>query len=32
MGKAMNVVMTTVLEHCDDKGMENCDYKVHGAL
>ena len=32
MTKACNIVMRTVMEHCDDKDMENCDDKGHGAL
>ena len=26
-----NIVMTRVLEHFDDKGMEHCDDRAHGA-
>ena len=28
----MNILMTSVMEHCDDTGMEHCDYRGHGAL
>ena len=27
-----SIVMKVVMEHCDDKGMELCDDKGHGAL
>ena len=40
MIRACSIVMTRVLdhcddkgmEHCDDKGMEQCDDKGHGVL
>ncbi len=27
-----SIVMTGVMEHCDDRVMEHCDDKGHGAL
>ena len=32
MTRACNIVMRTVMEHCDDKDVENFDNKVHGVL
>ena len=28
MTREWSIMMTSVLEHCDDKGMEHCDYRV----
>ena len=32
MTRAWRIVMRRVLEHCDDKYMEHCDYMGHGAF
>ncbi len=32
MKGSWSIVMTRVMEHCDDRVMEHCDDKGHGAL
>ena len=31
-GKAWSIVMTCVMESCDDNGLEHCDDKGRGGL
>ena len=32
MTRSWNIVMTRIMEHCDDTVMEHCDDKNSGAL
>ena len=32
MTRALNVLITVAMEHCDDRGREYCDDRGYGAL
>ena len=32
MTSVLRIVMKKMMEHCDDKGMQYCDDRRHGAL